>query len=275
MFAWQGWTISLPPSWNPMKLEGNFESGYALIADLEQPRLGMRWTTPGKNFDASAWAKKVLVEEVGQLAADAAKPCAGENWKAAMLFTETEPPGRDVWAAQSKASGRTMELVHHVRAGEVSQMTELRQKLIDSKPQDELAWSVFDLSCKSPSNWRLETKLLNAGDLRLTFAKESQRRTVRQIAVAHLALKRMPLDQWLDQQQLPYERNYRATDSSKGPARRLERRRGFWRRRLPKEIHLLAFEDVKRDKLLLVEAETQISAEELARTVGWADACGH
>jgi hypothetical protein len=282
MFAWQGWTISLPSGWNPMKLEGDFDAGYALIADLDRPRLGMRWTTPQK-LDASALAKKAIVEEVGQLGADEARPCTTENWKGAMLFTESEPPGRDVWAAQSKVSGRSMELVHHVHAGEASQMPQLLSKLIDSQPQAELPWSVFDLSCRSPHEWRLEKKMLNAGDLRLTFAKDSQRRTIRQIAVAHLALKQTPLDKWLDQQQLPYEKNYRAAGSSqelilspsglKGFARRLERRGGLWRRRLPAQIHILVFHDPNRDKLLLLEAESQASAEELARTVGWADKC--
>jgi hypothetical protein len=280
MFAWQGWKISLPTGWNPMKLEGNFDAGYALIADVFRPRLGLRWMTPGRRFDPAVWARRVLVEEVGTLAAESAQVCKSDHRKGAMLFTEPQPPGRDVWVAWGNVSGRTIEVVHHVRDDESSQMEQLRRDLTDSEPTGDLAWAVFDLSCRTPRDWRLDSMLLNAGDMRLTFAKDSQRSSVRQLAVAHLALKLMALDKWLAQQQRPHKRDYRATESVKpvildpeglkGLCCRMQRRRGPWRRRLPPEIHIMALEDARRGKLLLLEAGSEASAEQLARTVGWA-----
>jgi hypothetical protein len=266
-----------------MKLEGDYNTGYALVADVYRPRLGMRWTTPARNFDAQTWAKKALIEEVGQLAAQAAKPCPTDYWKTSLLFSEPDPPGRDVWLALGNVSGRTMELVHHVTVDEPSQMEALRRQLADSPPADELLWSVFDLSCKTPPGYRLESKLLNAGDLRLTFTDDSQHLTVRQIAVAHLALKTMPLEKWLEQQQLPHEKNYRLTgppspicftETLHGLACQLHRRRKLWQRRLPAEIYILALHDTQRGKLIVVEADTKLSAEQFAKTVGWAETCG-
>src|ERR1700761_1449802 len=72
IFAWQGWQLALPDDCSPVKLEGNFESGYALIADIHRPRVGLKWMTPGRRFDSGAWARKSLVEEVGTLAASEA-----------------------------------------------------------------------------------------------------------------------------------------------------------------------------------------------------------
>jgi hypothetical protein len=266
-----------------MKLEGDYNAGYALIADVYRPRLGMRWTTPARNFDAATWAKKALVDEVGQLAAQFAKPVSTDQWKSSLIFTEPDPPGRDVWLASGNVSGRTMELVHHVAIDEPSQMESFRCHLTDLPPTGELSWSVFDLSCKTPAGYRLESKLLNAGDLRLTFANDSEPLTVRQIAVAHLALKTMPLEKWLEQQQLPYEKNYRLadppspirfTETLHGLACQLHRRRKLWQRRLPAEIYILALHDSQRGKLIFVEADTKSSAEQFAKTVGWAEECG-
>jgi hypothetical protein len=280
MFAWQGWIISLPDGWNPMKLEGNFDAGYALIADVFRPRLGLRWTTPGRRFDPAVWAKSAMIEEVGTLAAEEAQVCPSDCWKGAMLFTEPQPPGRDVWVAWGNVSGRTIELVHHVVDGEASYLEQLRRDLTDSEPAGELAWAVFDLSCTTPPDWRLDSMRLNAGDMRLSFTNNSHRSSVRQLAIAHLALKRMSLDKWLAQEQRPHENNYRITSSAapvlfgreglKGLSCRMQRRRGLWRRRLPPEIHMLALEDTRRGKLLMLEADAGASAEKLARTVGWA-----
>ena len=41
MFAWQGWKISLPAGWNPLKLDGDYARGQVLIAVL---RLGASGT---------------------------------------------------------------------------------------------------------------------------------------------------------------------------------------------------------------------------------------
>jgi len=41
--AWQGWHVALPADWNPSGLTGDHRNGTAAIADLEQPRLELRW----------------------------------------------------------------------------------------------------------------------------------------------------------------------------------------------------------------------------------------
>ena len=108
-------------------------------------------------------------------------------------------------------------------------MKELRDGLTDTSANQELAWSAFDLSCKTPPGWRLQSQLLNAGDLSLTFEKERHWLLVRQIAVAHLALKRMPLAKWHESHRRKHERNYRFETKGDVANSRMIRRGGFWR----------------------------------------------
>jgi hypothetical protein len=284
IFAWQGWRLRTPDEWNPVKLHGTFEAGYALLSDLHQPRMGMRWTTPGRKFDSKTWARRALVEEVGTLAANEARKCGDENWRDALMYTEPDPPGRDVWLGTSAATGRTIEIVHHVYKDEESNMDLLREGLADCSRDGELEWAAFDLSCRTAAGWRLESHRLNAGDLSLTFARKSKKLLVRQMAVAQLALKRMTIERWLDEQVHRHLKQYRQTTE---PARmtvetdgrvlegmfcHLGRRKRFvWNRKLPGAICVAALHDEKRDRLVFVEAGDQSVAEKLAQTIGWAN----
>jgi hypothetical protein len=284
IFAWQGWQLEMPDDWSPVKLEGSFEQGYALLADIHRPRAGLRWSTPGRRFDSKRWAREALVAEVGQLAADEARYCELECYHNGLLYSEPDPPGRDVWVAISRVSGRTIELAHHVYKDEKSQMDRLQQGLLDSGTDDELNWSAFDLSCRTTGGCRLETHRLNAGDLSLEFARGSERLKLRQIAVAHLALKRMTIDRWLEQQIRPRLKSFAKAESNSaltvetadgrelhGVSCRLDRRKlAIWNVGLPVSVTQIALHDAKRDRLVLIEAKDLAAAEEFARSVGWA-----
>jgi hypothetical protein len=283
MFAWQGWQIQTPEEWNPVNLHGTFEAGYALLSDIHRPRLGIRWTTPGRGFDTNRWSRQALVAEIGQLAANEAEACGDERFGKSLLYMEPEPSGRDVWLGLSSASGRTFEVVHHVYPGEASKMKELRERFSDCAREGELAWAAFDLSCTTAGGWRLALHRMNAGDLSLEFGRKSERMSVRQIAVAHLALKRMPLERWLDEQIRPWMKRYRrvgeapavmvATSDGRvleGVSCRLERRRlMIWGAGMA-AIYLAVVHDARRDRLIFVEAKDESQARELARSVGWA-----
>ena len=74
LLCWQGWQLELPNRWNPTKIEGDYDSGAVMIADLHRPRLGLRWKRAAKKLDKAKWSRKALLDEVGQLAADEARP---------------------------------------------------------------------------------------------------------------------------------------------------------------------------------------------------------
>jgi hypothetical protein len=276
MFAWQGWRLAMPDEWNPVKLHGNYDAGYALLADIHQPRVGLRWSTPGRRFDSKAWARRVMLDEVGRLASDEAEEVECDGYRDALRYSEPKPPGRDVWVGMSRVSGRTIELVHHVHEGEESRMDDLVRDLRDG----EMGWAVFDLSCRIADEWRLESHRLNAGDLSLEFARKGERMSVRQVAVAHLALKRMPIERWLEEQIRPRMKRFRRVgecepmkiETMEGLSCRLERRMlARWNMGLPASICQAALHDVKRDRLVFIEAKDGAAVGELARSIGWAN----
>lgn len=268
LFAWQGWSLELPPEWNPQRLEGDFANGYALIADLHGPKLGIRWTTPVKRkFDAATWVRRTLLTEIGQLAADEAIDHRVEGYHGSTIYLEPEPPGRDVWLAISEKSGRTIELVYHAPKRDRRLADKLLPTLTEASKDRPLDWSVFDLHCQSPAGWSLSSKLLNAGDLSLEFARGRERCLIRQIGMADLALRRMPLDKWLAAHLQRHRKNYQwAADFESfdiggrglsGVIATLNRKRTlFWKLSVTKELCVGAFSDARQNKLLIVEAPT-------------------
>src|SRR5277367_4921958 len=105
--CWQGWQIEMPRRWDPVKLEGDHAEGYALFADSLRPRLGLRWQTPKRKrkFNPDIAVRLALRNEVGQLAADEARPLAvirgSDPFMTALLYIEPQPPGRDVLSLYS------------------------------------------------------------------------------------------------------------------------------------------------------------------------------
>src|SRR4051812_6330284 len=137
--AWQGWQIRLPSRWNPLKLEGDYAKGEILFADMDRPRLGMRWrTVAAKRFDV----RRAMRDEVGVLAADEASPQAlvDQLWTASLLYLEPDPPGRDVWVGHSAVSGRAIEIVHHVRRRERLLPDVILPTLTDSAENQAVPW---------------------------------------------------------------------------------------------------------------------------------------
>jgi hypothetical protein len=284
--VWQGWRMEMPARWSPLKLEGDAKRGMALFADLHRPRLGVRWETAPKKFDVAKWVKRAMREEVGQLAADEAKPLRLEQgeWEASTLYLEPEPPGRDVWMGFSKKSNRLFQLIYHAHRRERILPQTLLPTFADLGVADSMSWSIFDLSLKLPQGWPLLQQHLHAGDLSLSFGTVRKPVVVRQVAVADLALQRMSLERWLAAQERPRLKYYRPigkplekTMESQGrdliglsrPMRR--RRRFFFMRWLARNSVTLALHDKTRNRLVVVQAPDEKLAESVAKSIGWAD----
>lgn len=284
IFAWQGWMLDFPESWNPQRLEGDFDNGYALIADLHGPKLGLRWMTPPKRFDVPTWIRATLLQEIGQLAANEARLTQDAHWPHATLYQEPDPPGRDVWLAVSQASGRTIEIVYHLKGRDQLLSSRILPGLQDTQSDDEMNWSVFDLNCRTPPGWRLAGKLLNAGDLSLEFSHQREKLMIRQISMAALALKRQPIEEWLKQHVNRQRKEYVTASEAQdrvvcaqdgrdlcGMEQMLERRKMlFWKPELPATLYILALHDESNNRLLIAEGADRAAVENLCKTVGWA-----
>jgi hypothetical protein len=299
--AWQGWRLDLPPRWNPVKLEGDYRQGYALLADLHRPRLGLRWRTLTRKqlSDPAAWTAATMKQEVGSLAAAEAiaysPPDDSGSLQSPMLYVEPDPPGRDVFLAISKPSGRGVELIHHAHRRERILAEAVLPGFADLPADRAMPWSIFELSCIAPAGFVLQSHRLNAGDLSLTFAGTGGNRNqwilVRQVAVAQLALGRMALDRWLVGQQRARQRHYKPSgDAQKveislsagglddlqsrpvsGWMAHMRRRRRFvWLARLVAQITTVALHDEQRDRLVFVQGTDEALLRQIAGTVGWA-----
>lgn len=288
--VWQGWAIDLPARWNPVKLEGTFEQGYALFADLHRARLGIRWSRDRRiTRDPQRWAAQAMRDEVGQLAAEEAHPhpLSQDGFTESLLYLEPQPPGRDVWVGYSPVSDRGVQLIHHARRRERILPDQLLPTLIDQSDQPMRQWSVLDLSCEVPASLKLDKPLLFAGDLGLRFVGPKSELFVRQIAPASLALKRMPMENWLRRMQRERRKHYRPSKLVSAWSASLEegetlqgieaplprRRRFFWYFRLLPMLRTIAVHDQIRDRLVMVQGGGEgIDLSQVIRSVGWAGA---
>jgi len=287
MLAWQGWQMRLPAEWNPVRLEGGYEAGSMLVADLQGARLALRWQRPGRRqFDAARCVESAMEEELGRLAAAEARPMPLDGFDCSMLYVEQQPPGRDLWTAYSPVSRRLVQAVYRIRRREHLLAGVVLPCLRDTPPEEPSLWAVFDMCCVVPAGMKLLRHVLSAGDVSLCFAAGRQRLGVRQIAIADIALKRMPLEKWLADEQRRLGRHYRADGAVEavecaadgrtlaGLAQTLVRRkRFFWMADLPRTVFCMALHDRQRNRLLLVHGSDAALVRQTVPTMTRTD-CG-
>lgn len=290
VLAWQGWSLTVPADWNVVKLEGNRDKGFVLLADLTSARLGLRWDGVSSKVDAKSLIRHAMLNEVGELATKEARPheaprlAAGKSKENhALICEESEPPGRDVWIGYSAASKRLIQLSYHASARDRVLANEVIPTLEDQEDAQAQRWSVFDLSCETPSEFSLASHQMNAGDLRLSFTASKRREiSIRQIGPAKLALSRQPLEKWLQTQLSSRQKLYRAKDPEKTtvelrgqPVEALRvvqtrRRRAFLHRALPLELFTYAVHDESRNRIVIVQTSDDALTKQLFAGIGWA-----
>lgn len=284
--AWQGWRLPVPREWNVVRIEGDWARGMLLLADLQRPRMGLRWDSLCAAGDVAVAVRSAMSAEVGAATGEkATRVVTGTDWSCAMLHLEAELPGRDVWIGHSTVSGRIAQLSFPVEARRDRAARELPDNLADTAESDETAWSILDLSCAAPVGWKLASHQLMAGDLRLTFARGSDRLLIRQIAPARLALSRQSIDKWIAQH--PLDR--RRTDRSRGEPASISAQihgrtvagmrqvwtrgdRGLWRmfRGEWRTSEVTGLHDAERDRLWIIESPDPIPCG-VIDALGWAE----
>ncbi len=282
--CWQGWKFQIPRRWDPVKLEGDYQDGHALFADALRPRLGLRWQTPRKRkLDPEEAVRNALRGEVGQLAADEAKPAAMRDpaWRNSLIYVEPEPPGRDLFSGFSYVSERLLQVAYHAHRRENLFADSILSTLVDVPLNRAALWSIFDLSCVIPAGMKLKTQQLNAGDLGLTFGDRLHEITIRQIAVAQLALQRQSLDGWIQSQQKSSNRfhvstgcfsdisvaiNDRRLSGRIGQMRR--RLRYFWMWKIAEDFTTIGLHDADRDRLILLHGTEKSLLQVVADSIG-------
>ncbi len=285
LLAWHGWNLAVPDTWNPVKVDGTWDQGLMLLADMHQAKLGLRWRR-AKRGDPEKWADRALKDEVGNLAAKQAAGFAmpeSTDWKVSKLYADTDPPGRDVWVGWSNQSSRVLEIVHHVKTRDTFFEQQVLPTVSDTPESGEQAWSIFDLSCKTPSGWKMQWFRLNAGDLTLSFKSKKKSANVRQIGPATLALTRLKLDDWIGQIDKSLRKIYREIDDLSDttldlPNRTLTGRRGvlyrkrrlFWAVMFTKKLDVIGVHDEVRNRLFIAQGDDEPAMREMLKSMGWA-----
>jgi hypothetical protein len=283
LIAWQGWKLEIPHRWDPVKLEGDAAEGYALFADTLRPRLGLRWQTLKKKSDPAKAVQLAMKNEVGTLAAEEARLIAPDNesWKSQHLFIEPDPPGRDVYSVYSQVSNRLLQVAYHAHRREHILASVILPTLADLPLDRAAQWSIFDLNCIIPAGMKLQSHRLNAGDLGLTFADRFNQVTIRQIAVAELALQRQSLDAWIIDQQKSTRRYHAPSEifsdttievnQQDFPARRTHSKKRLRYALLtaqPRTFTTLGLHDPARDRLILLHGSDESLLRVIATSVG-------
>ncbi|MGC4032052.1 MAG: hypothetical protein QM754_10025 [Tepidisphaeraceae bacterium] len=279
--------MSVPNSWNPVKVDGDHAAGSVLLADLHSARLGLRWKRAPKRGQPADWVTQSIRDEVGKLAADEAVDVdlADRNdWSAAKLYVDPDPPGRDIFVAHSHRSDRIIQIVHHAAKRSKHFADELLPSLADTSTEAGNDWAMFDLSFRTPPGISVRWYRFNAGDLACGLADAKGRITVvRQIGPAGLALGRQPLANWLMQVPKTDKKLYRPIASTEpttidtsdgrtldglvGTLRR--KRRLFWVWTIAKRQKVLAFHDAGRDRLIVGQGEDETLTRRVLATAGW------
>jgi hypothetical protein len=243
----------------------------------------LRWQTARKKDGPAKAVRLAMKNEVGQLAADEAKPVPPIDsvWECPLLYTEPDPPGRDVYSVYSPVSSRLLQVAYHAHRREHILAGSILPTLVDLPVDRAAQWSIFDLNCVIPGGMNLKSHRLNAGDLGLTFADRFNEVTIRQIAVAQLALARQSLDAWIADQQKTGKRHHQPagkvmdcalTVRGRDLAGRVAHADRRWRYRLmwnlPRSYFTIGMHDPERDRLILLHGTDELLLRAIAATVG-------
>lgn len=267
--AWQGWRLQVPNDWNPVRIEGDHDKGSIILADLNEPRLALRWTRAGRRFDFARWPARVIAGELGASFVDKIRRLEPgeipEGFQHASAFEDDDPPGRDIFLAHSIASGRLIELIHPIERVSKRLLADIVPTLRDTGADEATSWSIFDLRCTIPPGFGLDRHRLNAGDLTLTFGRKRRTLVIRQVAPASLALAREPLDRWLERHARLWRAHYgskrrvfESLGTDETPLLRLSlprRRRLFFARWLAPTRCILLRHDPRLDRILMLDGD--------------------
>lgn len=254
-FCWHGWRTRVPANWDLVRLEGDYDAGYAVFTHGHAPRFVLRWTKAVRASRAEEWI-------------EAARRKAGGD-------------GRAVWTSYSAISRRGV-----VATLETTRVDADIPRISDTPPDVAGDWSVFGLRCTVPTGFVLRRHALNAGDLCLHFAATRPARwiTVRELAPARVVLRRSDLDALLARQETVLRARYRkmsapvdtsiAADVAGISRRMAKRRRLFFVCGMPREVVTYALHDRPRDRVVIVQGTAEGLVRSVAATVGQPIAIG-
>jgi hypothetical protein len=190
-----------------------------------------------------------------------------------------------VFVGFSCTSNRLLELVYHTQRRDQALASVILPTLADLPTDRAVPWSIFDLSCVIPGGMMLRSHRLNAGDLSLAFVdRHGCELTIRQIAIAKLALQRQSIDAWIADQQKLNRRYHQPTgvfsdvqlelaganavSAATGRMSRMSLRLRYCLLNQPRLITTIALHDEPRDRLVILHGSDESLLRVVAPAVG-------
>ena len=213
--AWAGWQLKMPAAWQPLKLLGTPQKGSVIVGDSDCAIFSLHWERPEDMSvtEGDAWVAGRL-KKLG-VTGDADPP-AREHFSScgwARGVEQEENKSTTYWYGYSSSSG----LVIGVKVNGFLP-ARLRERAVEevlptlrvTPTGQEMLWSMYDVSFRSPPDFVLRQKHLYSGDVALEFEKSRQDSLLlRQVYPADLALKRRSFERWMDKRPFLEHRKWR------------------------------------------------------------------
>lgn len=280
-FAWAGWQLQLPREWQPLKLSGTPQQGHVLVGGAGWAIFRLQWERLGKRgrIDGPRWV--------------------AERFRTLGVFPAQHPPARDRFTVCGWAVGvQTVEgrettywfgyaeparlllgvivngaLPRTIRERVLETVLPTLQATPPHKPQ---IWALYDVSFQVPAGMELVRRRLASGDVALEFTRRGgETLLVRQVYPGDLALRRRPLEAWVEAYPFEEPRRLRHRTLRVEPWQSRHRheltgiQRTGWKRLpfplgawAPRQTRAVAVHDPALNRLLIVEWTARTEPEE-------------
>jgi hypothetical protein len=276
--AWCGWSLPVPESWQPLKIQGTWDKGQMMIGCGSDPVVLIKWWRPReKTRDAEAWLARRFKALHALPDDEAPHPDDFDAVGWIRHLENKDGSAKTVWYGHAARAGLVLECIttSDVKPALQAYVIETGLSQLRAAPADgPLPWSVFSTRFLAPPGYSLAAHRLALGDISLDLRADGGRRLVlRQVFPAGLALQRRPLESWMAAS--PFTDRRRLSKPESGPAMAGGGLRQCGWQRLPSPLGWLnprycdrvAMVDADRDRLSLVamQARREFDRDRMAR----------
>ncbi len=204
--AWSGWSALAPADWRPIKIEGEDYKGAIILGDAEHAICQVKWWRPSEeSFDVDRWMRRRIKahSKVNPEIVELKSPKLN-----LVLYAEDvefhEGMTRGLWYGY-REGGRV--LLEVTISGDLPKSV---RKLVNhlflpsieiARKTDQRKFCLHEASFEVPAEFDLIAKQLKLGDVTLVFGANGGRKIqLRQVYPGELALKRRPLEVWIEKE---------------------------------------------------------------------------
>lgn len=210
--GWQGFRLRIPESWNPGKITGDFKAGSLRLDDAEVIRMDIEW----REAQGSLPISTVVDRFVEGLTKEAQRKKGRLAIQRRFVFGgRGEPPagGDDQEVVFWEADCRVHALARRCAAsnrivfarviGKVDENLEAVAREVfagfeDQPPEAPALWALYDLQCRVPPGYQLESSALRSGHVQLRFSHGASSLQVDRLSMAGILLKGQSLTEWFE-----------------------------------------------------------------------------